>query len=73
MRGRSDLEEQEELAAMRPELDGAQIMEILAIPAGPDVGRAYRFLLDLRLDRGILGESAAADALRTWWESQPSE
>ncbi len=68
-----DLEEQEELAAMRPELDGAQIMEILAIPAGPDVGRAYRFLLELRLDRGILGEPAAADALRTWWESQPSE
>src|SRR5690606_31591198 len=44
------LREQEELDAIRPELDGNRIQEILGIGPGPDVGRAYRFLLDLRLD-----------------------
>ncbi len=61
------LAEQEELDAMRPDLDGNQIMDILGIGPGRDVGEAYRFLLELRMDRGPLGEEAAAEALRAWW------
>ena len=61
------LASEEELAAIRPELDGQQIMALLDIPPGPLVGEAYRFLLDLRLDRGPIGEDLAADALRAWW------
>jgi poly(A) polymerase len=61
------LAEQEELDAMRPDLDGNQIMEILGIGPGPDVGKAYRYLLDLRIERGPVGEDAATEALRAWW------
>jgi poly(A) polymerase len=67
----AELSEQEELAAMRPDLDGNQIMEILGIPPGREVGEAYRYLLELRLDRGPLGEEAATAELRTWWASRP--
>ena len=63
------LSEEEELASIRPDLDGSQIMEILGIPPGPDVGKAYRFLLDLRLDNGPMTEDAARAALLSWWES----
>ncbi len=65
------LEQAEELASIRPDLDGTAIMAILGIPAGPDVGEAYRFLLDLRLDRGPLGEDLATEALRAWWAARP--
>ncbi|MFM7597528.1 MAG: CCA tRNA nucleotidyltransferase, partial [Actinomycetota bacterium] len=61
------LAEEEELAALRPEIDGNEIMEILGIPPGRDVGAAYDFLLELRLDRGPLGEEQARDALLEWW------
>jgi len=64
------LSEQEELAAIRPDLDGTQIMEILGIPPGPTVGTAYRFLLELRLDEGPMSEADASAALRTWWAEQ---
>jgi poly(A) polymerase len=64
------LSEEEELAAIRPALDGTQIMETLDIPAGPAVGRAYRFLLDLRLDQGPMSEDAARAALLDWWGRQ---
>ncbi|MEV5827217.1 CCA tRNA nucleotidyltransferase [Spirillospora sp. NPDC052242] len=60
------LEQEEELAAIRPEIDGNEIQEILGISPGPLVGRAYKFLLDLRLDRGVIGKEAAADELRAW-------
>ncbi|MFS2292666.1 MAG: CCA tRNA nucleotidyltransferase [Actinomadura sp.] len=60
------LEKEEELAAIRPELDGHEIQKILGIKPGPLVGKAYRFLLDLRLDRGIIGKEAAANELRRW-------
>ena len=62
-----ELGEQEELAAIRPDLDGRAIMRILEIPPGPTVGEAYQFLLDLRLDAGPLDERAATDALLAWW------
>ena len=61
----------EELAAVRPELDGGQIMELLGIPAGPLVGRAYRFLLEVRLDEGPIGEAGAEERLRAWYAEQP--
>lgn len=64
------LAEAEELAKIRPDLDGNAIMRILDIPPGPTVGKAYRFLLDLRLEHGPLGEEAATEALRKWWATQ---
>ena len=65
-----DLEAQEELASIRPELDGRAIMRILDVPPGPVVGEAYQFLLDLRLDRGPLGDDLAEEALRAWWAAR---
>lgn len=67
------LSEEEELAAMRPDLDGAKIMEVLGIPPGPLVGEAYNFLLGLRLDLGPLDEEQAVEALRAWWAARESE
>ena len=61
------LAEEEELASIRPDLDGNAIMEILQIAPGRDVGAAYDFLLELRLDRGPLGEQEAERELRAWW------
>ena len=61
---------EEELAAIRPDLDGADIMRILNIPAGPAVGEAYRFLLELRLDRGPLDSAVAEAELRDWWSAR---
>ena len=66
----SALRAQEELDAIRPELDGNRIQEVLGIPPGPDVGRAYRFLLDLRLDEGVLGPEEAERRLRDWWSGR---
>ena len=65
------LREQEELDAIRPDLDGNQIMELLGVRPGPLVGRAYKHLLELRLDHGPLGEEGAVSALRAWWAEQP--
>jgi poly(A) polymerase len=62
-----ELSKQEELKSMRPELDGAEIMQVLNIKPGPEVGKAYQFLLDLRLDKGILGIDKATEELKTWW------
>jgi poly(A) polymerase len=63
----AELAEQEELAAIRPDLDGEQIMATLGIRPGPEVGEAYRFLLELRLDEGALGEEEATRRLLAWW------
>jgi len=65
-----ELAEQEELKAIRPDLNGDQIMAILGIPPGPDVGRAYKFLLDRRMEEGPLGEDRARSELLAWWASQ---
>ncbi|MCW2757411.1 MAG: hypothetical protein JWO46_1157, partial [Nocardioidaceae bacterium] len=64
------LSEQEELASIRPDLDGNQIMEILGIGAGRDVGEAYRFLLELRLEEGPKSPVDAEAALRSWWAAR---
>ena len=61
------LREQEELGAMRPALDGNRIQEVLGIPPGRDVGAAYKFLLEVRLDEGVISEDEAEDRLRAWW------
>jgi len=66
----AQLREQEELASIRPDLDGQQIMDVLGIGPGRDVGAAYRHLLELRMDRGPLGEDVARQELLTWWEAQ---
>lgn len=62
------LSEEEELNAVRPDLNGEEIMRILNIPAGRDVGRAYKFLLELRLDEGPLDGATAEERLRAWAE-----
>jgi poly(A) polymerase len=61
------LSSEEELASIRPDLDGRQIMEILGIPPGRDVGAAYDFLLELRLDDGPASYDEAKAALLRWW------
>ncbi len=65
------LSAEEELASIRPDLDGTQIMEILGITPGPEVGAAYRFLLELRLDEGPQSYDEAKAALLGWWASRP--
>ena len=67
----AELSAQEELEAMRPELDGNRIQEVLGIGPGREVGEAYRFLLDLRLDEGVLGEAEAERRLVAWWAARP--
>jgi len=64
------LMQQEELNKIRPDLSGEQIMEILEIKPSPTVGKAYDFLLELRLEHGPLGEEKAKRALLTWWREQ---
>jgi len=64
------LSEEEELASIRPDLDGRQIMETLGLPPGPTVGKAYRFLLELRLDEGPKSEDDARAALLAWWAEE---
>ncbi len=66
----SRLSEEEQLAAIRPDLDGNQIMEILGIGAGPEVGEAYRFLLELRLEHGPQSPEQARAALLDWWSAR---
>ena len=62
----ADLSEAEELASIRPDLDGNQIMEILDLAPGREVGQAYAYLLEVRLDQGPLEHDAAEAALRAW-------
>lgn len=64
------LEEEEELAAIRPDLDGEDIMRILALSPGREVGAAYRFLLEERLENGPLGAEEAEARLLRWWSTR---
>ncbi|QDZ16875.1 CCA tRNA nucleotidyltransferase [Humibacter ginsenosidimutans] len=66
----AQLKEQEELDAVRPDLDGTAVMRILGLRPGPEVGRAMKFLLDLRLDEGPLAADEVEDRLRAWWAGQ---
>jgi poly(A) polymerase len=62
----AELQAQEELDRIRPDLDGYEIMQILGIPQGPLVGRAYTFLRELRIEEGPLGRERASQELRDW-------
>jgi poly(A) polymerase len=62
----AELASQEELAALRPDLDGRQVMAYLGVAPGPIVGEAKQFLLDLRMEEGPLGEDEAFRRLDSW-------
>jgi len=64
------LAEEEELKSIRPELDGNAVMQLLDLEPGPEVGEAMRYLLDVRLDEGILGEEDVKRRLLDWWNSR---
>jgi poly(A) polymerase len=66
----AELAAHEDLARVRPDLDGNQIMQLLGIPAGPEVGEAWRYLKELRLDRGPLTDDEAIAELQAWWRSR---
>jgi poly(A) polymerase len=68
----AEIAEAEGIAAVRPDLDGEEIMRILDLKPGREVGEAHRFLLELRLDEGPLGADGAEARLRAWWRSRPA-
>lgn len=65
----AELAAREELRAIRPEMDGTAVMEHLGIPAGPAVGRAMKFLLEIRLDEGLIGDDEIRRRLDAWWST----
>lgn len=67
------LTEQEELAAIRPDLDGNAIMQILDLPPGRAVGDAYRHMMEIRLDQGPLSATEAEAELRSWWAQRSAD
>jgi len=66
----AELAAKEDLARVRPDLDGNEIMRLLGIPAGPQVGQAWNFLKELRLDRGPLDHDEAVAELLAWWNAK---
>ncbi len=67
------LQAQEELASIRPDLDGHHVMARLNLKPGPEVGDALAFLLELRLEEGPLGEEEAGRRLDEWWAAQQAD
>jgi poly(A) polymerase len=67
----TELATKEELKAIRPELDGVEVMKQLDVPAGPIVGRALKFLLEIRLEEGLIGDEEIRRRLDAWWATQP--
>ena len=68
----AELSQEEELAKIRPDLNGQEIMQILNLPPGPLVGKAYEYLLEIRIEQGPLSKDAAKANLLTWWQNQQS-
>ncbi|MFD0866538.1 CCA tRNA nucleotidyltransferase [Tessaracoccus lubricantis] len=68
-----ELAAQEEIKALRPHLDGTQIMEILGLGPGREVGEAYRFLLEHRTEHGPMEHDAAVELLKSWWAERRSD
>ncbi len=66
----AELAAREDLARVRPDLDGNEIMRLLDIPAGPQVGQAWNFLKELRMDRGPLSHDEAVAELLAWWNAK---
>lgn len=64
------LREKEEIDAIRPDLDGAQIMEILGLTPGREVGEARKYMLELRMENGPMTTEEATDALLAWWNER---
>ncbi len=64
----AELNAKEELQKLRPELDGQQVMDVLSVPAGPIVGAALEYLMDIRLEEGVIGDEAIRARLISWWE-----
>jgi poly(A) polymerase len=69
----AELAAKEDLQRVRPDLDGNEIMELLGIPPGPQVGEAWNYLKELRLDRGPLTRDEATAELMTWWNSRGNQ
>ena len=69
----AQLRRQEDLDAIRPDLDGRQIMQILDLKPGPQVGRAYRHMLDYRLDQGPVDQQTAEQELQDWWQREGAD
>ena len=67
------LMEQEELSKIRPDLDGQQVMDLLGLKPSRDVGGAMDFLMELRLERGQIGEAAATEELLNWWKNRSTK
>jgi len=67
-----ELTAREELAAMRPEMDGSQVMEFLAIQPGRHIGDALEFLMEIRIEEGLLGDEEIRRRLKVWWDSASS-
>jgi poly(A) polymerase len=67
-----ELQRAEEVASIRPELDGNQVMVELGIGPGRSVGEAMAFLLELRLEDGLLGDAEVRRRLHRWWAARPS-
>ena len=66
----AELSAKEDLARVRPDLDGHEIMELLGIPGGPQVGEAWNYLKELRLDRGPMTREEATAELLAWWRAR---
>ena len=66
----AELAAKEDLQRVRPDLDGNEIMQLLGIPAGPQVGEAWRYLKELRLERGPLSKEDATRELLQWWSAR---
>ena len=66
----AELAEQEAMDALRPELDGVEVMTILGLKPGREVGEAMRYLLEVRLDEGLLGHDVVTERLQAWWQAR---
>ena len=63
----AELREKEDLEAIRPDLDGNEIMQILGLNPGPEVGKAWAYLKNLRIEQGPMEHDEAVAALQNWW------
>ena len=66
----AELAKEEEIASLRPEMDGAAVMEHLSLQPGRQVGAALEFLMEIRLEEGLLGDDEIRRRLDAWWSSQ---
>jgi poly(A) polymerase len=66
------LAEAEEIAKIRPELDGSEVMEHLGLQPGREVGEALEFLLEIRLEEGVIGVDESKQRLDAWWAERPT-